>query len=133
MLTVFEYDPKPWEQHRSVVAALRKTIEETSQIRPSSSFRAQRAALNAPSDTPGFDKIVQLDFDTSTAWVEPNVTMGTLVQATLECGLVPAVVAGSKTISVADAFAATTTESPSFMFGTFDCTVISIEVILSNG
>ncbi|KAF9729964.1 24-dehydrocholesterol reductase precursor [Paraphaeosphaeria minitans] len=133
MLTVFEYDPKPWEQHRSAVAALRRTIEETGQIRPSSSFRAQRAAFNAPSDVPGFDKIVQLDFDTSTAWVEPNVTMGTLVQATLECGFVPAVVAGSKTISVADAFAATTTESSSFMFGTFDCTVLSMEVILSNG
>ncbi|KAF9730288.1 24-dehydrocholesterol reductase precursor [Paraphaeosphaeria minitans] len=133
MLAIFEFDPKPWEQHRNAVAALRRTIEETGQIRPSSSFRAQRAAFNAPSDVPGFDKIVQLDFDTSTAWVEPNVTMRTLVQATLDHALVPAVVAASETVSVADASAATTTESSSFTFGTFDCTVLSMEMILSNG
>ncbi|KAF9730155.1 24-dehydrocholesterol reductase precursor [Paraphaeosphaeria minitans] len=133
MLAIFEFDPKPWEQHRNAVAALRHTIEETARIRADSSFRAPKAAYNAPSDIPGFDKIVQLDFDTSTAWVEPNVTMRTLVQATLDHGLVPAVVAASETVSVADAFAATTTESSSFTFGTFDCTVLSMEMILSNG
>lgn len=133
MLAIFEHDPKPWEQHRRAVAALRKTIKRNGRLRQSNSSYPQQAVYDAPGDIPRLDSIVQLDPDTRTAWVESNVTMENLVRATLKCGLVPAVVAASKGTSVADAFAATTTESSSFSFGTFDCTVLSMEAILSNG
>ncbi|KAH8727424.1 hypothetical protein GQ44DRAFT_748415 [Phaeosphaeriaceae sp. PMI808] len=132
LAAAFGYDPKPWKRHGRVVAAIRETIENASR-RQASNLYTQKAPYNAPSDIPGLDKVVQIDLDTYTAWVEPNVTMGALVRATLACGLVPGVVAASKAVSVADAFAATTTGSSSFKFGTFDCTVLSLETILSNG
>lgn len=112
------------------MAALREVIENTGRGRRS---HTKDRVYNVPSDVPSLDKIVQLDRATSTVWVEPNVSMKTLVQAALKYRLVPAVVAASMAVSVADAFAATTSESSSFKFGTFDCTVLSMEVILSNG
>lgn len=132
LATIFGYDSIPWEEHRRVVAAIRRTIEDASRYRSGNRY-AQKAPYNAPSELPGLDKIVQIDLDTTTAWVEPNVTMEALVRATLGRGLVPAVVAASRTASVGDAFAATTTESSSFKFGTFDCAVLSLETILSDG
>jgi hypothetical protein len=115
-----------------VVAAILETVESTSQYRTNSLF-SQKAPYRAPSDIPGLDNIVEIDLDTCTAWVEPNVTMEELVQATVIYGLIPAVVAASRKVSVANAFAATTTESSSFKFGTFDCAVLSLENVLSNG
>lgn len=128
----FGYDPTPWEEHRRVVTVIRKTIEDTSRYQ-TGNRSAQQAPYNAPMDIPGLNKIIQIDRDTSTAWVEPNVTTEKFVQATLARGLVPAVVAASRAVSVADAFSATTTESSSFKFGSFDCAVLSLETILSNG
>jgi FAD/FMN-containing dehydrogenase len=132
LATAFGFDPEPWIQHRRAVAAICEIVASTSRHQ-TRNMHAQKAPYNAPSDMLGLDKIVQIDLDTCTAWVEPNVTMETLAQATLRCGLVPAVVAASRSVTVADAFAATTTASSSFKFGTFDCTVLSLEAILSNG
>jgi FAD/FMN-containing dehydrogenase len=131
LVTTFHHDCTPWERHQRAVAGILNTMANSWHQR--SSYRRWRAPYNAPSDIPGLDQIVQIDKDSSTAWVEPNVTMEALVRSTMECGLMPAVVAVSKEVSVADAFAATTTESSSFMFGSFDCTVISLEAILNNG
>ena len=132
LATIFGYDPKPWEQHQKAVAVIRKSIEKTNRCR-TGSLSAQRAPYNSPSDIPNLNKILQIDLDVSTVWAEPNVKMETLVRATIAYGLVPAVVAASKSITVADAFAATTTESSSFKFGTFDCAVLSLETVLSDG
>jgi hypothetical protein len=132
LATAFSFDSEPWVQHQRAVAAIRETVASTSRHQTQNTY-AQKAPYNAPSDMLGLDKIVQIDLDTCTVWVEPNVTMETLAQATLSCGLIPAVVAASRSVTVADAFAATTTASSSFKFGTFDCTVLSLEAILSNG
>lgn len=92
-----------------------------------------RVPYNAPSDVLGLDKIVKIDLIAMTARVEANMTMDALVQAMLPLGYLPAVVASSRSMTAADAFAALTSESSSFAFGTFDCTVTEIEVVLGNG
>lgn len=83
------------------------------------------------------DRIVGLDVTTSSVKVEANVTMEALVHFTLGVypgiNFLPAVVANTRDMKVAEAFAAQSSESSSFAFGTFDCTVTRIEVILDNG
>jgi hypothetical protein len=88
---------------------------------------------NSPGDIPYLDRILRINRGKNTAEVEANVTMESLVDATLQLGLVPCVVACQRNTTVAEAFANITNESSSFAFGTFDCTVIEIEVILGNG
>jgi hypothetical protein len=88
---------------------------------------------NSPEDIPCLDRVVQIDRRKRTAEVEANVTMESLVDATLQYGLVPCVVACRRNTTVAEAFANITNESSSFAFGTFDCTVLEIEVILGDG
>jgi hypothetical protein len=129
LLTV---DPEPWEEHRRAVAAICKRIEHASRYWTDYCL-PQKALYDAPNNLPALNRVVQIDLDTSTAWVEPNVTMDTLVRMTLAYGLIPTVVAASKTTTVADAFATPTCESSSFRFGTFDCAVTALEAIRRNG
>ncbi|RYO45333.1 hypothetical protein AA0116_g13382 [Alternaria tenuissima] len=56
--------------------------------------------------------MLEITLDETTAWVQPNVTMGTLVKVTMDKGLIPAVVASSS----------------SFQFATFDCAVLSLKL-----
>jgi delta24-sterol reductase len=84
-------------------------------------------------DMQTLNKIVHIDPVTYSAWVEPNVTMETLVQATLLHNLIPSVVADSTALLVGDAFAARTTGSSSFQFGPFDNTVLAIEIVRGDG
>ena len=86
-----------------------------------------------PGNFSGLDKIVLIKSDSGTALVEANVTMEALVQATQSVGLLPTVVVGSRTMSVADAFATTTNASSSARYGTFDCTVKKAGFVLGNG
>jgi hypothetical protein len=88
---------------------------------------------DAPGKIPRLDRIVGINPFTLTAVVEANVRMDSLVEATSRLGLLPSVVAGERGMTVADAFANLTSESSSFAFGTFDCTVVEIEVILGDG
>jgi hypothetical protein len=129
LLTV---DPEPWEEHRRAVAAICKRIEHASRYWTDYCL-PQKAFYDAPSNLPALNRVVQIDLDTSTAWVEPNVTMDMLVRMTLAYGLIPTVVAASKTTTVADALATPTCESSSFRFGTFDCAVTSLEAVRRNG
>lgn len=72
------------------------------------------------------------DWDSGTAEIEANVTMESLVTATLGHGLVPSVVACQRSTTVAQAFANVTNESSAFLCGTSDCTVLEVEVISSD-
>jgi hypothetical protein len=132
LLTAVKYDPKPWEKHQRAVAAICKRIEHSSRYWIDH-CHPQKALYDAPSNLLALNKVVQIDLDTSTAWVEPNVTMDTIVRMTLAHGLIPTVVAASKTTTVADAFATPTCASSSFRFGTFDCAVLSLEAVRRNG
>lgn len=83
------------------------------------------------------NKIIGLDVTTSSVKVEAHVTMEALVHFTLgahpDMSFLPAVVASTRDTTVSEAFIAQSSESSSFAFGTFDCTVTRIEVILDRG
>jgi hypothetical protein len=132
LLNVVKNKPKPWKKHRRAVAAICKRIEHASRYWPDHCL-SQNVLYDAPSDLPALNRVVQIDRDRSIACVEPKVTMETLVRMTLAHGLIPTVVAASKTTTVADAFATPTCASSSFRFGTFDCAVLSLEAVRRNG
>jgi delta24-sterol reductase len=120
-------------QHQEIVARVCKKMAKFDRCRGNKQDDKHTAPFNCPKDIPGLDAIVEIDAFTSTVWVEANVTMKALVQAAWAYRLVPTVVSGSKNSTVADVFAATTNESSSFRYGTFDCTVWAVEVVLGNG
>lgn len=84
-------------------------------------------------DTSGLSNVLKVDTKTKTAWVEPNVPMDGLVEATLKHGLVPPVVMEFPGITVGGGFAGTAGESSSFRYGFFDRTINWIEMVLANG
>lgn len=74
-----------------------------------------------------------LEGEVKTVFVEPNVAMDSLVQATLRHGLIPAVVPEFPAITVGGAYAGTAGESSSFKWGFFDRLVRKVEVVLADG
>ncbi|KAK1725166.1 uncharacterized protein BDZ83DRAFT_620605 [Colletotrichum acutatum] len=84
-------------------------------------------------DISGLDHVITVDHRGRRAAVEPNVSMATLVTATLKHGLIPAVVPEFPGITVGGAFSGTALESSSFRYGHFEKSVASLEVILGNG
>lgn len=84
-------------------------------------------------DTSGFTHVLSVDRMSKNALVEPNVSMGALVDATLPFGLVPAVVPEFPAITTGGAFAGTSGESSSFRHGLFENTITQIEIVLANG
>lgn len=84
-------------------------------------------------DTSHLSQVLKVDAKTRTAWVEPNVPMDRLVEATLKHGLIPPVVMEFPGITVGGGFAGTAGESSSFKYGFFDRTVNWIEVVLASG
>ncbi|UQC84053.1 FAD binding domain-containing protein [Colletotrichum lupini] len=84
-------------------------------------------------DISGLDHVITVDPRRRRAAVEPNVSIATLVTATLKHGLIPAVVPEFPGITVGGAFSGTALESSSFRYGHFEKSVASLEVILGNG
>jgi Delta24-sterol reductase len=98
-----------------------------------STTRKMRLSRNAVVDTSGMKHVLQIDSEKRFAWVEPNVSMEGLVDATLACGLLPPVVMEFPAITVGGGFAGTAGESSSFRHGLFDNTIEEIEIVLANG
>jgi hypothetical protein len=121
----------PITEHDRRVALVCKTMASFQQQ------RAQNTGLRVPFDAPhmiaNFDHMIEVDLSLLVARVEPNMTMHALAEATLSFGYLPRVVARAKKMTVADAFAATTNDSSSFLHGTFHCNVQEIEVVLGDG
>lgn len=84
-------------------------------------------------DTTSLNRVLHVDIDKNVVLVEPNVSMGNLVAATLPHGLVPPVVMGLPSITAGGAFTGTSGGNSSFRYGFFDRTVTRIEVVLANG
>ncbi|KAH6621122.1 hypothetical protein B0J18DRAFT_431633 [Chaetomium sp. MPI-SDFR-AT-0129] len=84
-------------------------------------------------DISPLNNVLEVNEETKTAVVEPNVPMDKLVQATLACNLVPPVVMEFPGITVGGGFAGSAGESSSFRFGYFDQTVRSVELVLGTG
>lgn len=104
--TINYYD-RPREKQPQLVATIEKKIKQT--------------------------EFVQISLDEATAWVQPNVTMLALVQATMKERLIPSVVASSRDTTVLEAFVTETGSSSSFRYGTFDCAVLSLKCVRRDG
>ncbi|QSZ31459.1 hypothetical protein DSL72_001024 [Monilinia vaccinii-corymbosi] len=77
--------------------------------------------------------VLDVNAATQTAWVEPNVPMDRLVEATLKYGLVPPVVMEFPGITAGGGYAGTSGESSSFRHGFFNETINRVEMILADG
>ncbi|TKA72283.1 hypothetical protein B0A55_06181 [Friedmanniomyces simplex] len=84
-------------------------------------------------DTSALNHVLNINPESKTCLVEPNVPMDQLVDATLPYGLIPPVVMEFPGITVGGGFAGTAGESSGFRYGFFDETVNWIEIVLANG
>jgi FAD/FMN-containing dehydrogenase len=84
-------------------------------------------------DVSKLDNILSIDPAAKMATVEPNVTMGELLGATLEHELRPAVVIEFPETRIGRAFSGSIAESSSFKHGYFSDSVSSIEMVLADG
>ncbi|MFA9262099.1 MAG: FAD-binding protein [Undibacterium sp.] len=98
----------------------------TNSTRP---FMHERDAVIDISD---FSDILSIDPVTRTAWVEPNVPMKALVEATLTHGLLPPVVMELRSITVGGGIQGGAGESSSFRSGLFHDNCEAFEVMLGN-
>ena len=99
----------------------------TNSTRPSQYRRSKMV------DTSALVNVLTVDTASKTAILEPNVPMDSLVEATLQHGLVPPVVMEFPGITAGGGFAGTAGESSSFRYGFFDRTINWIEMVLANG
>lgn len=97
------------------------------------STRSARWNAQQVIDTSNLNQIIKIDVSTKNCLVEPKVSFEELVEATLECGLVPLVVPEFPGITVGGAFAGTGGESSSWKHGYFDATVNWFEIVLATG
>ncbi|KAH7165710.1 hypothetical protein EDB81DRAFT_780206 [Dactylonectria macrodidyma] len=84
-------------------------------------------------DTTRLNHVLKVDTASKSIFVEPNVPMDALVEATLKHGLIPLVVMEFPGITVGGGFSGTSGESSSFRYGAFDTTIRSIEIVLADG
>lgn len=84
-------------------------------------------------DVSDLDRVLDIDTAGRTAWVEPNVPMDALVQATLRHGLVPQVVMEFPGLTVGGGVQGGAGESSSFRYGCFNETCNRYEMILADG
>ena len=83
-------------------------------------------------DTSTLHRIFDVDPETRQAIMEPNVSMESLVQATLPHGLLPAVVLEFPASTIGGAIAGTAGESSLFKYGFTSEIVEAMELILAN-
>ena len=77
--------------------------------------------------------VLEVNSEERTVTVEPNVTLGRLLDATMKANLMPPVVPELPDISVGGAYSGQAAESSSWNWGLFDQTVQSIEIVLADG
>lgn len=84
-------------------------------------------------DVSQLNQVLEINLETQTALVEPNVPMDTLVATTLEHGLIPPVVMEFPGITVGGGIQGGAGESSSFKYGCFNQICNRYEMILANG
>jgi FAD/FMN-containing dehydrogenase len=128
-------------KHNLAVSEIAKQVQSfNSQQKPfhiyhgtTKTTRRIRFSKSSIVDTSTLSNILAIERGAQTAIVEPSVTFGELVTATLKYGLIPVVVPPFPDITVGGAFAGTVAGSSSFRYGGFDASVSEIEVVLGNG
>ncbi|KAH8622819.1 hypothetical protein IG631_22568 [Alternaria alternata] len=116
---------RTWKPLRTITKFCRTTKQRT---RTQADLGLAQEVHNGLSERSKMSEMLEITLDETTAWVQPNVTMGTLVKVTMDKGLIPAVVARSRNTTVMEAFASETCSSSSFQFATFDCAVLSLKL-----
>ncbi|KAF9630794.1 FAD linked oxidase [Lasiodiplodia theobromae] len=130
------------EEHEKQVAAISAKVRSfreqgvkfrishgsTNSTRPSATRRDHNVI-----DLSALSRVLKVDKESRTAWVEPNVPMDRLVEETLKYGLVPPVVMEFPGITVGGGYAGTSGESSSFKHGFFNRTINWVEMILASG
>ncbi|KAI1159365.1 FAD-binding domain-containing protein [Nemania serpens] len=84
-------------------------------------------------DISALSNIIEVNRESSSILVEPNVPMDKLIASTLRYGLIPPVVMEFPGITVGGGYNGSAGESSSFKHGYFDETVCSVEMVLGNG
>ncbi|TID22250.1 hypothetical protein E6O75_ATG11044 [Venturia nashicola] len=124
---------------QNVAAAVKQSFAEKRPFRiyhgHTNSTRQNVLKKNESIDVSMLNRVLSFDLrgEEKTVLVEPNVAMDSLVQATLQHGLIPAVVPEFPGITVGGAYAGTAGESSSFKWGFFDRLVRRVEVVLADG
>lgn len=131
--------PSQEERHKSMVANIANSIrgfyEEKIPYRifHGSTYSTRPNGRKQVVDISQLNRILHIDLKTHTAFVEPNVSMDRLVEATLQQGLIPPVVMEFPGITVGGGYSGSSGESSSFKYGFFDKTVKSVEMVLADG
>ncbi len=84
-------------------------------------------------DVSELTSVLEINTSQQYAWVEANVSMGALVDATLALGYVPQVVPEFPAITVGGAIQGVAGESSSFKYGCVHNTCIEYELLLADG
>jgi FAD/FMN-containing dehydrogenase len=129
------------DTHKAAVERVRSRIQHFYQTK--TAFRVFHGSTNSTRhagfdpdtivDVSSLNHVLSIDYEKKTALVEPNVPMDALVRETMKAGLLPPVVMEFPGITVGGGFVGTAGESSSFKHGFFDRTVLSAEVVLSDG
>jgi delta24-sterol reductase len=129
------------DDHQAAVESVRSRIQQFHANK--APFRVYHGSTNSTRhanfqrdalvDVSALNNVLSIDFEEKTALVEPNVSMEALVRETMKAGLLPPVVMEFPGITVGGGFIGTAGESSSFKHGFFDRTVLSAEVVLSDG
>jgi FAD/FMN-containing dehydrogenase len=131
----------PGSDHRRKCAVLAGAVKQARArghrigLRKSTSnlFRPRSQAGKYFLDVRAFDRVLSIDRERMTADVEGMITYEALVDETLKCGLLPAVVPQLKTITVGGAVSGLGIESSSFKFGLVHETIEEMEILLGDG
>ena len=99
----------------------------------SSNTMRKKEYLPVSRTTRNLKRVLEVDVANKIAWVEPSLTMERLVAATLPYGLVPQVVPEFKGITVGGAINGAALESSSHLYGQFNDTCVSYELMVGDG
>lgn len=129
------------DRHREDVIAIAAQVKEFYQR--GESFRINHGSTNSTRqsvfgrtrtiDISHLKYVLNVNVETQTILVEPNVPMDRLAETTMKYGLIPPVVMEFPGITVGGGYAGTSGESSSFKHGFFDRTINHIEMVLANG
>lgn len=97
------------------------------------SIRAQKFESGKYVDVSKLNRIIEVNQTEKYVLVEPNVPMDTLIEATLEYGLIPPVVMEFPGITVGGGIQGGAGESSSYKYGLFHATCLEYELVLGNG
>ncbi len=130
---------RDWAEHEVRVEGLcRQVVEGPPPFRlvkrgPGHQARPLAESQGTALDVGGLDAVLEVDGETRTATVEPQVTIRELVQTTGRHGLAPAVVPEFPDITVGGAIAGLAAESGSHRHGLFHESLEWLDVVLGSG